>query len=124
MFGSAPEEELTTLSRYTWCASIALALGGAGHYEAIWSGQQRVEKQWLEESFHGLRLQRDKYRKEIQTTCTCLTEIKDALAPLNLIGSLDDQVTHMIRTVVRKNQALADSQKGLKSLDLENASMT
>lgn len=38
------EEELDTLAQYTLRAFIALALGGASHYDALLSGQHYKEK--------------------------------------------------------------------------------
>lgn len=37
LFGSALEEELATLSQYTQCAFVTLALGEIGRWEALWS---------------------------------------------------------------------------------------
>ncbi|CAI8610990.1 unnamed protein product [Vicia faba] len=83
-------------------------------------------------------IQRDMHLQEIHTTSTFFTRIRDTLLPLNLHGSLIDQVTHLVRIMARKNQSLAYTQsnisysqasisvthRGLESLRLENASLT
>lgn len=42
--GPSLEEELATLTQFTWGVSVALALGGVDRWEALWSDQQHVEK--------------------------------------------------------------------------------
>lgn len=88
MFGPALEEELTTLFRYTSHASVALALGRAGHWGALWSNQHRAKKKRLEGSICDLKIQRDKYLEEIKKASTSLTGLKDVLLSLNLFSSL------------------------------------
>lgn len=92
----------------------------------------------MEESVRNLTLQRDRYLHEIQITYTSLSRIRDALLPLIHHGSLSDKLTHLVRIIVRKNQALVPAwrnlsssqasfsaiQRGLESLRLENASLT
>lgn len=77
----------------------------------------------MEESVHNLKIQRDKYLQEIQTISSSLTEIKDAFTPLNLSRSLVSHVTHMVRTVARKNPNFDATQRGLESLFLKSASL-
>lgn len=59
--GPSIEKELKTLTRYTWHACATLALGGTGRWKALWSNQQRAEKQRLEKSVCNVKLQQDKY---------------------------------------------------------------
>lgn len=71
-----------TLARYTWCASVSLALGGTSRWKALWSNQKRVEKQWREKSVYDLKFQWDNYLQEIEITSTFLSRYRMLCFPL------------------------------------------
>lgn len=91
----------------------------------------------LEESYHNLTLQQDKYLQEVQKMFVSIIGIGDALNFLNIYGSLVDQVMLLVKGVTRKDKYMASklvtlstmnvplsiAQGDLENLCLDNASL-
>lgn len=60
----------------------------------------------MEGSVCDLRLHRHKYMHELNKTSTSLSGVDNDLLPLKLVGSLSDQVAHLIKNMAMKDQAL------------------
>lgn len=82
ILGHALEEELTTVTQYTQCASDALPLGESGHLEAFWFDWRRVEKQQLKDSIHNVKLHWYKYLYEVHKTFCLSPELGTLCFPL------------------------------------------
>lgn len=61
----------------------------------------------LEESICSLMFQWDTYLQEIHEAYVYLTDVYDALSSLNRLGSLFDQVTFLVRGIIRKDKVMA-----------------
>lgn len=68
-----------------------------------------------EEGVRDLKLHQDKYMHKIEIDYTSLIKVRGGFLTLNFLGTLVDQVTHLVRTVARKNFSLVSSRGSLSS---------
>lgn len=73
----------------------------------------------MEDNIHDLKLQHDRYLHEVKKPSTSLSRVKNILLPLKLVGSIFDQVAHLVRVVSMKDQALSTVRRSLGSAKKE-----
>lgn len=61
----------------------------------------------MKDNIRELKLQQDRYIHEVNKAFTSLSGGKNTLLPLKLTSSLSDEMTHLVRIVAMKNQALS-----------------